>query len=341
MELDSAKKTKIVKIAVSCALALCLAGSFLAAIFSGGEILQAAQPDKVKGLMRMVEADYSTSYLTGDKFEFDKENSKIMLLAKDPALEDIVRVERLPASEYGFMVNGKGKMIYNPSEITMDASVKTVDVVSRVYPDVRATIDVSVLGSIDEEQLVNGFVYEAEHANVYKDDVLLTEEQLENSAVDGKSFLSDRGIDPIKQEFADKLSGGICLRNFQTTNMKAEFEIICSEETEIDLEVWICMRKQAGTFGSWYTTKLNGKELTVLNDVEVPADPAGQYFNSHHMAPVKITLKRGLNVLTFESGNGINKPNPANLDAIKLTCEKSVLGTMAAVIPVQSEEEQK
>lgn len=322
---DNAKTNKIVKIALSCAVAVGVTASVIGAIFSGGELTPEGPSSQVKGVIRITEGDYATSYLSGEKFSFDKENSTVMLVAKDPAIENIVKIEDLPGSEYGFMVNGEGQIYFDPSEITVDDSVKKVDLVSRVYPDLRTPINLSVV-TVDESSLNNELLLEGEDANLYKDGKLLNDEALLNGATDGKSFLSDKGEDPRPAEEAERFSGGVCLRNFQKSNMKIEYEVVATEETEVKLEVIVCQRKTAATFGDWYLPKLNGKEIKELSAIEIPA---GSDFFTPYTVEVTVTLVRGVNVITFESGSTLERENPGNFDAIRLTCEKEVIGTIA------------
>lgn len=318
---------KLIKIVLTVVLSLAFIGSVIGTVFSGDEFKPEEVDVGVKGLLRVNDAEYSTNYLKGDKFKFDKESAEVLLLAKDPAIEDLIRIDRLPASEYGFKVNGVGKTVFDPSEIIMDKDVKSVDVVSRVYPDLKMEIPVTVLGSIDETKLVNEITLEAEETDLYMDGVLLTEKDKETKPAADKPFRSDKGTD-IQ---GAKCSGGACLRNFQTNNMKIEFSFVCLEETEVELELMFCLRKESKKFGDYFLFKLNGKEVPEVSGYTVPK---GNDFYTPHTAPkVTIKLNRGLNVITLESGNKVGKINPVNFDAVRIVAAEgaNILGGLNVV----------
>lgn len=128
------KNIKVIKIITAGVLSLGFIGSVALSIFSGGEFKDEVNVEEAKGILTIAEAKYSTSYIAGDKFSFDKENAKIQLLAKDPLIETMVIIDELPESEYGFKVNGEGEIIVNPADITLSKEVDTIDVVSVVYP---------------------------------------------------------------------------------------------------------------------------------------------------------------------------------------------------------------
>ena len=54
-----------------------------------------------------------------------------MLLAKDPLIEHIVNIDDLPGSEYGFSINGEGKIFDEASSITITEDVHSIAVVSK------------------------------------------------------------------------------------------------------------------------------------------------------------------------------------------------------------------
>ena len=320
------KNIKVIKIITAGVLSLGFIGSVALSVFSGGEFKNEVNVEEAKGMLTIAEAKYSTSYIAGDKFSFDKENAKIQLLAKDPLIQTMVIIDELPESEYGFKVNGEGDVYLNPADIILSKDVDTIDVVSVVYPNIKSTIDVNVLSGINSEKLSNSILFEAETANIYKDDVLLTQEDLETKPALDKPYLSNKGTSP------DGLScsGGACLRNFQTNNMKVEFIIVSNEDTRASLTVGCCKRKESVTFETWYKVDLNGAPI---NDVGSQTMPVGTgYFEPHTLNSVDIRLSRGINYITFRSGSSAGTSSPGNLDFIKLDTTSNVIGTFEAVV---------
>ena len=320
------KNLKTVKIVTACVLSLGFIGSITYSVFSGGEFENEVTTQEAKGILTITDAKYKTNYISGDKFSFDKENAKVQLLAKDPLIETMVIIDELPESEYGFMVNGTGDIYENPSDIILTKDTDTIDVVSVVYPNIKTTIDVSVLSGINSEKLTNSILFEAETANVYKDNTLLSQEDLETKPNAEKPYISSKGTSP------DGLScsGGACLRNFQTNNMRVEFIIVASEETEASLTIGCCKRKESVTFGSWYKVDLNG---STIKDVESQTMPTGTgYFEPHTLNTVTVNLARGINYINFRSGSSANTTSPGNLDFIKLDTSSKVIGTFDAIV---------
>lgn len=311
-------------------LPLAFLGSVAGAIFSGGEFIQEEEIAPVKGMLRVEEADYSTTYLTGDKFKFDKDSAKVILLAKDPAIEKMVKIDDLPQSEYGFKPNGEGDFILDPSEITMDQSIKTVEVVSRVYPDIFTEIPVNVLGEIDQNKLTNELLMEAEECNLYQDGKLLTQEEKETLPQANNPFLSNKGsVEEGRVKELPDASGGVVLRNFNNLNMKMEYVFVSTEDTTLDLEIMICKRPDANKkMKDNYDVKLNDKTVDDIANLDLPQGPRGQYFDSYKFEGLKLNVQRGLNILTFEN----RSRSAVNFDAIKLSCEENIIGSEDAII---------
>lgn len=298
------------------------AGSVYYAVVSGGEIFTLDKQEEVKGMMQLLEVNYSKTYFEGDTFSFDGKNSQIRMVVKDPAKEELIKIDNLPEDKYCFQVNGEGRIYSKSIFIEMEKGMTHVDVISVDYPNVRASLPVEVYDNIDESKLSSEMLLEAENAEVYKDDVLLTQEQLESNP-----YLSSHREPP---EGAD-CSGGVCLYNFQTNNMKVVFTVVCTQETQATLDIMICQRKVAGAFDSFYLFTVNGETVDAVSSQNIPARPTGasDYFNPYTMEQVTVTLHRGVNRLVFESGSKVGRSNPVNLDAIRLTTAQSVLGSVA------------
>ena len=312
----------LVKTIAIALLALLFAGSVLIAVFAGGEFATKDEATGIKGIMRLTEAKYSSSYFAGDRFSFDKENSEIMLMAKDPAIENVVRIDDLPAPEYGFRITGQEEIYTNASDIIMSENITSIDVGSVRYPTVFSSLNVSVIGAIDESMLVSETTLEAETANLYKDGELLTQEQKATLPDADKPYLSNVGSEGIIK--GQDCSGGACLRNF-SSGMKIEFEFISTESTEIELEILVCKRPKESAFDDGYVMKLNGNEFTTGQTI--PSGGSGNYFTPYTMPGISIQVQRGLNVLTFE----YNQTSPHNFDAIILHADGAILAGVGAI----------
>ena len=88
------------------------------------------------------------------------------------------------------------------------------------------------------------------------------------------------------------------------------------------------MRRDGKTFGEYYKVKLNGREDKTI--AAIKTEVGEDYFTPADLQTVTLKLVRGVNVITFESGTNVGTQNPANLDAITLTCDKAVLGVFPA-----------
>ena len=320
-------KLKLLKILLPIAIAILFVGSVCLAIFSGGELSQVAEPEIVKGLIRMNQSKYATKYFVGDTFSFDKEAAVIQLVAKDPLIDGIVKIDRLPSSEFGFLVNGTGEYFSNPADIHMTMDVESISVVSRVYRNLGIELPVKVVAPVDADKLVSELLFEAEHANIYQDGKLLTYEDLSTKPATDKPFLSNEGTAP---QDGSKLSGGVCLRNFQSLNMKVEFEIVCNEEAEVEFEILLCMRNKDVRFPDSFVLTVNGERIPALDAMTIPADPAGGYFAPYVTQKVTIKLNRGFNAITFDSGSAAGTGSPCNLDAIRLKAASAILAAYAS-----------
>ena len=311
-----------IKITLCSVLALGFVGSIIGAIFSGGEFFQMEEAEPVKGLFRIDEGFYSDSYIAGDHFSFDKEKSKILLVAKDPAIEKVVKIDDLPASEYGFMVNGEGDYYQDASSIIMSKEVKSVSVVSRVYRDLKYDIPVNVYGGINENQLKPTLLMEAENANLYDDKgKLLTQEEKETLPTKEKPYISNKGSDIEGTE----CSGGAALRNF-SSGMKIDFKFVSSKNITTNINLKICQRKTASSFDDGYKMLVN--ENLYLTNAIVPK--GNGYYTPYTIELKDVSLKRGVNCISFS----YNKSNPHNLDALEILSsgEENIFGNMDAIV---------
>lgn len=310
------KNKKVITIAASVALAVLFVGSILLAIFVGGEFNSTDEGVKVSGTIRFNTRAYSTAYLSGDKFAFDTQASSLNCMYIDPESNELVQEDEIAAEDYGFRVNGKGQIYDNPGDIIMNKDVEFISVVLKKYPSLRTDIPVKIYKSYSEEKLTAAFTYEAEDAEVYKNGVLLGEEAKMNFSTVGDANGAN-------------CSGGACLRNFQSNDMKVEFKIVCSEAAYVDLTVIVCRRPDTKTLSQYYNFTINGKEFEPISGTRIPSGTG--YFTPFEITE-QVVFQKGINVITFESGKSIEKVNPANLDAIKLLTDKPVLGGLDALI---------
>ena len=221
----------------------------------------------------------------------------------------------------------------NASDITMTKDMGNIYLVSKVYRDLRIPLSTSIIGTLDESKLIQNITYEAESAKIYKDDVLLTQEELQTLPNAEKPFLSNYGTSPISESDANKLSGGVCLRSFTSNNMKVEFEIVSSKAQEVDLTVKVCKRTKAATFDSSFAFTVNGQKYSKLNSQMIDAGVG--YYQPFELQPVKIKLNRGINHLVFKSGSKVGTRNPVNLDAIVLNATENSIGLDDSIVPLQ------
>ena len=318
--------SKLFKAILAFVIGISFVGSMVLAVFIGGELKSlAGTDDVVKGLLRIIEFKYETSYIVGDKFIFDKEKSKIMLLAKDPLIENIVNIDDLPGSEYGFSINGEGKIFDEASSITITEDVRSIAVVSKKYPSIKAIIEITVAKAPKQESLVTQLLCEAENAKLYQDNILLTNEDKATKPDTEKPFNSSKGL--ITD--GELCSGGAVLRNFQSRNMKVEFEFISLETTQINLLIMCCKRPTSQVFGENYLVTVNGKTVPEIDSQVVPAGSG--YFEQYSLEAVTINVVRGINRIVFESGAVVGKSNPVNLDAIKLIADNAILSGLDVV----------
>ncbi len=319
------KFSRIIKIILASVLSFVFVLSITISVFIGGEFKKIDTKEYAKGILNLVSCNYLTQYISGDTFVFDKLDSKIQLMAKDPLIETVVNIDQLPVSEYGFQVNGEGKIYNNASEIVLDETVDYIDVVSIVYPNIKQKIDVTVYGEIDESKLSSSLLHEAEDANLYKSNVLLTEEDKVSKPDANKPYYSNEGT-VIEGE---NCSGGATFRNFQADDMKIEFVIISSTFTEVDMTIDCCKRKEVAMFGNWYKVDVNGAAITELESVSMPSSSG--YYEPHRLDPIKISLQPGINLISFKSGLTYGTQNPGNIDCIRLDAQDSVIGDISCV----------
>ena len=393
------KGLKALKIVAAIILALLFIASLVFSVLIGGELLEKPAIDnRTKGLIRLESPNYQQEYFEGDPLVFDKDRNQVTLVAKDPALENIVKIDDLPGPEYGFKVrklfDEEGKRV-DPEDIEENALLKpkeeqetekksairlraadeevqtgeseegtegseseeeeeipvyfyedtpfseqasgikatkdmgTVYLVSKRYQDLMLPLDIEVLnGKLDETGLVNSQLMEAEKADVYLDDELLTEEDLATKPDENKPFDSSKGTTVAGED----CSGGACLRSFGSNNMKVDFLLVSSKAVDVELTIKVCKRPKAGQFDSFYKFTVNGVAYEEISSQEIPAGSSGQYYEPYDMEKVTVHIQRGVNHLTFASGSSVGTSSPVNLDGILVTSTENVLGTMANIV---------
>lgn len=366
---------KALKITIPCVLAVGFIGSILGVIFTSPELKDAEDDatNVTKGILRVNQAEYRTQYFAGEHFSFNKETALVTLVAKDPLIDGIVKVDSLPAPEYGFVVgktvdeNGNlvsekdmvvtqmmdqtpasqessseesssssseehkytttySDFVLDPSEIVMEKNMGTVYLVSKRYSDLRYALDTKVYSALTEENLTNDVLLEAEAADLYQDGKFLSEEDKVS-----RSLISNVGTNPIDDEKASKLSGGACLRNFSSNNMKVDFVVPASKECDVTITVEFCTRPKGGVFSSFFKVAVNDEDCDVINNQEVPNGEKKQYYTPTSLAPVSIHLKEGFNHITFSSGTKLGTGSPFNLDAIHLAAAENCINSLAAL----------
>ena len=307
--------------------------SVFCAVFSGGEIPLIPEEEEIKGLLQINSANYKTMYFEGDSFSFDKDTADISLVAKDPDYEELVKVEHLPTSEFGFRINGEENFISNPESITMSKDIETIELISREYPSLSVPLEYSIASAPDASKLRNELTLEAETADLYREDVILSTADKTVEPDEATPFISSSG-NPNSNINPDILSGGACLRNFQSLNMRVEFQVVCQRETQVELTVIACSRtsnKEAeDTFSDHFKFTVNGESIAAIDNYNMPL--ASNYFTPHEIT-VTITLPRGINMLVFESGSDLGTKSPYNLDAVRVAAlnGRAVLGTLDSI----------
>ena len=326
------KKKPIIAIGSS-VLAVLFVASVVIAVFCGGEFTQKDEKKKeVKGLLQIVNASYSVSYLDGDSFSFDKQTAEISLIARDPAFTETVKIPKLPATEYGFKVNGEGEFISEPEQITMTKDVKTVRLVSKLYQNIGKDIEVTVVDKPDIGELTDKVLIEAEAADLYAaDGKLLTDEEKRTLPNADKPYISSAGTD----EKGTDCSGGAALRNF-SSGMKVQFKVYSDVNGEADFTILTCQRPNDTEFDTGYVITVNS--TTIKTGATVPGLGKKEYFTPYTLPAVKITLKKGLNVITFAYGT----ESPCNLDAVKIeTAEAKTLAVLGGAVTPETPDEPK
>lgn len=369
-KLTSGKK-KAVKIAIQASVIALLIGGFTAnvvwAVYSGGEFAEQEDDEyKITGLIKLSKEDYQTSYFDGDHFSFDKKKNVVSLVAKDPLIENLVKIDDLPGPEYGFVVRKEipvesevveapeqsaneeqtsdeviepvqpevkveeSEFYLDASSIVMHEDMGDIYLVSKRYRNLEVKLDTEVMGTLDESKLSTSLVMEAENALIYQNDVLLSREDLKTKPASDKPFLSNEGTAPLTEDQAAGLSGNACLRNFQKLRMTVEFELVSVKEAMVDLVIDYCLRPSASQFGSWYEVTVNGTKYEEIDNQECPAGTG--YYTPAKLSPVSIKVQRGVNRIVFKSGAHVNLSSPANLDAIELTASESIIADKSAII---------
>ena len=355
--LNERKELKnILKILLPSMLIIGFVGSIVCVIFSSPELYDDNNKDNetTKGLLRINAASYRNQYFEGETFNFDKSSSKITLVAKDPAIEDIVKIDNLPAPEYGFIIektvdeNGDivtsvsndstqeettssyvttySDFILNANEITVSKDMGTIYLVSKRYNDLRYPLDIKVYSALSDDDLTNSLTLEAEKADLYRDNELLNDETKINN-----SYYSNVGTGIIDEERAANLSGGACCRNFGTSNMLVDFGVISNVESDVSFTTMFCLRPTGGRFGNFYRVKINDEICEDIENQDVPNGQAGNYFTPTTLQ-ANIHLNKGFNHITFESGSNVSINSPFNLDAIKLEATENCLFSLNDLI---------
>ena len=313
------------KLIVSIVLVICFIGTVVWTVFSGDEFNTITKEDTTKGLMKIDIGLYSQTYLAGDKFVFDKEASVLSLIAKDPKDPDLVRIDNMPSYEYGFLINGEGNIIEDPSDIVMTTDITKITVVSIDYPDLQVDIPVKVISELDTSNQTDSLLLEAENAKIYQNGVLLTENDLATAPNPKKPFSGKVGSD---ESLIETWSGGDIIRSLDDNDMEIRMEILCAEECEVQLEVVVCMCRDSRTFGEYFAFYLNGERVEALDNSVIPKDPANGYYVPYTIPAVTVKLQKGLNVLSFRCGEYVNIESTINLDAVKITAPVVVLSTV-------------
>lgn len=321
------KHHKGVKIACWSIVSVCFVGSVAWAAFGGGEFSgDSDTSNEVKGFIKGTELVYTSSYLDGDAFSFDKDTSKIRLVAKDPEIETIVNIDDLPASEYGFMINDSDEYYQDASSITMSGLVKSVSLVSRVYRNLKTELPVSVYKLSPSATFASSLLMEAETADLYAaDGTLLSEEDKATLPNTSKPYRSDKG------EITDgaECSGGAAIRNF-SSGMKFEFQFVSSKAIDLALSIKACLRPASVNFDDGYSITVNGQSL--LTEAVIPGGTG--YYTPYTLPDVTISAQKGMNTIVMS----YNKSNPCNLDALSLTSSEDVLSDKSALI-LENEDE--
>ena len=315
-----------IKVIISIVLFICFVGSVAWSVFSGDEFKTIAKEDPTKGLMKINVGLYSQTYLAGDTFVFDKEGSVVSLVAKDPRDPDLVRVDDLPSYEYGFLINGEGAIIEDPSEIVMTTDITKITVVSIDYPDLQVDIPVNVISELDSSKLVNNLVLEAESAKIYQNGVLLSNKDIETLPNPKQPYSGIAGSDPAKDPVAEgSWSGGNILRSLEGNDMEIRMEILAAEECDVQLEIVVCMCRDARAFGEFFAFTVNGERIKDLDNSAIPQDPAKGYYATYTIPAVTVHLDKGINVLSFKCGEYVNIAKTINIDAVRIVAEDAVL----------------
>ena len=117
--------------------------SIVVSIFIGGEF-----KDENKNLepvyRLMVSGEYEDEYDKGEMFVFNKEEANVKLVIKDPKAEEKIKVEELVGDDYGFKINGEGRIYLESYEIIVNKDIEKISVVSLKYPTVSYDIVITV-----------------------------------------------------------------------------------------------------------------------------------------------------------------------------------------------------
>ena len=161
---------------------------------------------------------------------------------------------------------------------------------------------------------------EAEAAELYTaEGKLLTDEEKRILPDTKKPYISSAGSTVAGTD----CSGGAALRNF-SSGMKVIFKFNSEVEKEVDFIILTCKRPDDANFDTGYVITVNS--TTIKTNATVPGLGKKEYFTPYTLPAVKITLKKGLNVITFAYG----EPYPCNLDAIKIVAADKILSVPAA-----------
>lgn len=306
-----ARHKRAITVTACVAVFVLFAASVILAIFIGGEFSSTDDGVKVAGIMRFNTRAYSTAYFDGDKFSFNTAESSLYCIYQDPETKQVQTLDELAPADYGFRVNGKGKIYNDPGDIKMTKDVEFVSVVYKKYPSLHLDIPTHVYKGYDSAALVADFVMEAENADVYKSNVRLTDE-------------AKRPFTTFGDTKATLCSGGHALRNFQANDMRVEFIFACSEETDAELTVMVCKRPgDRKALEEYYDFTINGSDNGLISGTRIPAAKSG-YFEPFEITEF-VHLQKGVNIITFSSGTSIGKTNPVNLDGIRVLADKPII----------------
>ena len=332
------------KVSAICVVSLLFVGSIILSIFSGGELFDQNEADSgIKGILRLEENNYQQSYFAGDTFSFDKDENKVTLVAKDPALEDVVQVDNLPGPEYGFVVRkiyDEDNNLVSPEEVPADANlVKRTLRKSSVSTETSEGVssDSSSEATTSEEEEIPTYTYVDSEFYEDAEDITMEPDM-------GTIYLTSKRYQDLKIELPTEVINGSIDESKLADSLllEAETALIYKDDTlltissvaqEVDLTIKLCLRPNETQFDSNYVFTVNGISYESIDSQVIPAGPAGQYFECYDLQTVKVNINRGINVFSFVSGSSVGTASGiCNLDAIQVSSSLSNIGTRDVIV---------